>query len=74
MAAYCVNIEYVGVTVMLSGVYDFFGILGVDVVPTTIFELFQWLLCVAVGIGLVVYVLRFIRYMVANISSGGRKL
>lgn len=60
---------------MLHALFEFFGILGADLTtPTTIFELFQWLLCVAVGIGLVVYVLRLFRYLVATITGGGRKL
>lgn len=60
---------------MLNKLFEFFGILGADLTaPTTVFELLQWLLCVAVGIGLVVYVLRLFRYIVVTIMGGGRKL
>lgn len=60
---------------MLNKLYEFFGILGADLVaPTTVFELIQWLFCVAVGIGLVVYILRLFRYLVNTIISGGRRL
>lgn len=59
---------------MLSVLYEFFGILGVDITPPqTMAELIPYVLTVSLAVAVVWFILRMFQYFVGMIISGGRK-
>lgn len=59
---------------MLTAIYEFLGILGVDITPPeTMAELIPYFLTVVLGIASIWFILRMFQYFVNSIITGGKR-